>query len=396
MGLLLRNVCWHSLGATRQGDIRIGRGRVVGAARRLAPRRGERVLDAADYTVLPGLINAHDHLELDVFPRMGRPPYRDFYEWAREIYRPQEPPVRELLRIPLADRLWWGAYRNLLGGVTTVVHHNPYYRRVFGRRFPVKVLRHCRWAHSLGYSRDLTRAAARRNGCPFVIHAAEGVGEESAGEVERLHRLGLLGPGTVLVHAIAVPPAWVARLGDLGVAVVWCPASNIYLFGRTAAVAELKTSLRVCLGTDSTLSGSATLLEEARAACATGLATPAEILEMLTTRGADVFGLRDGRGTLETGAPADLVLLRKRGEHPAATLVDSTAADVGLVLVDGRPRLAEPAFAAELDAGRANVRIAGAPRWLYGSPVERMERMAAAAGEEALRQNPVWSLLEAA
>src|SRR5205823_14674166 len=34
----------------------------------------------------PGFINAHDHLQRNHYPRLGRPPYRDSYEWGRDIH----------------------------------------------------------------------------------------------------------------------------------------------------------------------------------------------------------------------------------------------------------------------------------------------------------------------
>ncbi len=51
-------------------------------------------LDLDGLQILPGLINAHDHLEFALFPRLGRRIYSNATEWARDIYRPEESPVR--------------------------------------------------------------------------------------------------------------------------------------------------------------------------------------------------------------------------------------------------------------------------------------------------------------
>ena len=45
-------------------------------------------VDLEDYLILPGLINAHDHLEFNLFPRLGNGPYPNYEEWANDIYRP--------------------------------------------------------------------------------------------------------------------------------------------------------------------------------------------------------------------------------------------------------------------------------------------------------------------
>ena len=41
-------------------------------------------LDLAGYLILPGLINCHDHLEFNLFPRLGRGPYDNASSWAAD------------------------------------------------------------------------------------------------------------------------------------------------------------------------------------------------------------------------------------------------------------------------------------------------------------------------
>jgi len=392
--LLFKHIRWYSEGAEGCGDIRIGRGRIREKGQGLAPRRRDRLVDGSGYLALPGLINGHDHLDLNLFPRLGKPPYPNVYAWGRAIYHPDQPPLCDLLRVPLADRLWWSAYKQLLSGVTTVVHHDPYHPRVFRRSFPVKVLKRYGWSHSLGYSDDLAATFARSRGRPFILHAAEGVDQRAADEIGRLDRLGVLAANTVLVHAIALSNQAIRTLAERQVSVVWCPSSNQYLYGQTAPVDALKGKVRVTLGTDATLSGPPTLWDELRTALGTGLAGPDELLMMVTATAASVFGLTDGRGTLRRDAPADLLLLPDAGASAPETLMASTPASVSLVLIDGRPRLADPAWAERLDLGASNTFVEGLPRWMTGALQTLRARMARLVDATILSRNPLWTLLE--
>src|SRR5258705_13265120 len=100
------------------------------------PSKSARGMDLAGHLILPGLINAHDHLEFNLYPRLGRGPYPNSGAWARDVYHPDESPIREQLAIPKETRLLWGGLKNLLSGVTTVCHHNPRDQPVFDRHFP--------------------------------------------------------------------------------------------------------------------------------------------------------------------------------------------------------------------------------------------------------------------
>src|SRR5262249_47314094 len=91
-----------------------------------ASAESERCLDLSGYLLLPGLINAHDHLEFNLYPLLKNREYDNARDWAEDIYRPSESPVREQLRLSKRCRLLWGGLKNLLSGVTTVAHHNAF------------------------------------------------------------------------------------------------------------------------------------------------------------------------------------------------------------------------------------------------------------------------------
>ncbi len=64
--------------------------------------------------MLPGLINAHDHLEFGLYPNLGRGSYRNFEEWASDIQQNDQETIEQQCRVPKEVRLWWGAIRNPL------------------------------------------------------------------------------------------------------------------------------------------------------------------------------------------------------------------------------------------------------------------------------------------
>jgi hypothetical protein len=83
--------------------------------------------------ILPGLVNAHVTLSLP-FPGVGQPDLRQAQEWARDIYHPDQSPIREFLEVPKTSRLVWGGLKNLLWSHCQC-HHNQYEPDVFENRF---------------------------------------------------------------------------------------------------------------------------------------------------------------------------------------------------------------------------------------------------------------------
>ena len=191
------------------------------------------LIDCTGKVALPGLINSHDHLEFNLFPRLGHGPYPNYKDWAADVYRPSESPLREHLAVPKTIRLWWGGLKNLLSGVTTVCHHNPYVAEVFENSFPVSVIKRFRWSHSVAFGKGFGPPDAGMEGAPYIIHAGEGTDEQSAEEVYILDRLGLLDSHTVVVHGVAAERSGLALLGIRGAGRIWCPTSNVFTLGRT-------------------------------------------------------------------------------------------------------------------------------------------------------------------
>ena len=291
------------------------------------------------YLILPGLINAHDHLEFNLFPRLGRGPYSHSGDWARDIYWPERTPLREHLSVPKEVRLWWGGVKNLLSGVTTVCHHNPY-DNVFEREFPVHVVRRYGWAHSILFEKNVAgKFRSTRIDEPFIIHAGEGTDEGSENEVFELDRIGVLSGHTILVHGLGFSRAGHALRKRRGTALVWCPTSNRFLFGATLNVGVLDNFDRVALGSDSALTAQGNLLDEIHAAYEEG--PPAEaVYRMVTETAASILLLNDGEGRIERGSIANLIAVPWGEETPAEAVVNLDLPEIEMVLVSGSLKLA--------------------------------------------------------
>jgi cytosine/adenosine deaminase-related metal-dependent hydrolase len=336
-----------------------GRIRLAGKARRgtEAASGSNDSIDLSGYLLLPGLINAHDHLEFALFPRLGHGPYPNASVWAADIYRPAESPIRDQLRVPKWVRLHWGGLKNLLSGVTLVAHHNPFYAPVFNNRFPVRVLRRYGWAHSLDFSPDLRdRYRETPPQWPFIVHAGEGVDERAGAEFGRLDRAGVVGARTVIVHGVALDRAELEALTRHRGSLVWCPSSNLFTLGRTLRCEALLNGFPVALATDSSLTAAGDLADEILVAHAQGIALEA-IYEMVTTRAAAVLKLSSGYGAIREGGAGDLIAVPDGGQTPAESLL---GLDPHLAVVAGKVRLVSEIIARRVPAnGFSRMRVEG-------------------------------------
>lgn len=352
------------IGGADATSLRIAGARIAGVGPASSP--GDLVVDLQGDRLLPGLVNAHDHLHLNTLqPLEPTDHWRNVREWISHVNlrRRTDPIFESQIAVARDERLLIGGLKNLLSGVTTVAHHDPLYPFLLGELFPTNVLAQYGWSHSLYIDGDeAVRAAYSRTppNWPWIIHAAEGVDEEAAAEFDRLDALGCIGANTLIVHGIALDRTRRARLEQVGAGLVWCPSSNLRLFGRTAEVGELARGGRIALGTDSRLSGSRDLLCEIRTAREVS-ALEETVLETMVTSDAAVLLRLPDRGVLRVGARADLLVLPE-----GMALSSATRADVRLVVLGGRALYADADYARSVapTSHWAAVRVDGRPKML--------------------------------
>ena len=330
-------------------------------------------LDLAGYTLLPGLINAHDHLEFGLFPKLGRlegaPSYLNSPEWGEEIHRIHADSIERYKQIPKSTQLWWGAIRNLLCGVTTVCHHNPLHADLIRTDFPVRVLSRYDWSHSLALDPSLAeKFQTSPKDHPFILHAAEGVDEKSRNEISQLDEMNLLNERVVLVHGLACTAHEIALINRRHASLVVCPTSNRYLFGKALSRGLLTSIERVALGSDSPITADGDLLDEIRYLFTEAALHENTIYNMVTAGPADIFHFEDGQGRIEEFGVADLIAVRSEHNSPARVLSHLTFINVELVLLAGVVRMASPRLyerlPRDLRSGMELIGIEGHQRWI--------------------------------
>jgi len=317
-----------------------------------AEGRFDIVLDCPDAEVRPGLINAHDHLHRNHYGRLGRPRYRNAYQWARDIQTRYRRRIAHGRTQPRREALLAGAWKNLFAGVTSVVHHDAW-EEAFEHDFPIRVVPLAS-VDSLGMTPDLDGVG---EGERFGLHLAEGVDEAAADEVRTIATKGLLTRDLIAVHGVGMDADGVTRFRASGAALVWCPSSNLFLFGRTAPAALLDDGVDVLLGSDSLLTGAGDLLDELAFARAIGGLSDARLEGAVGAVAAARLGLDPP--ALDPGDRADLILLRR-------PLGEARAADVLLVVANGAVRVAcrdlAPSLGSHADHG-TEMTIGTVVRW---------------------------------
>jgi cytosine/adenosine deaminase-related metal-dependent hydrolase len=330
---------------------------------------GTRAADEVDLegrALLPALVNAHDVLDLSTLPALGAPPHGSVYEWAYAAEK-AEGGLAEALRVPLVDRLFLGGMRNLLAGVSAVLHHHPYHRSVGRKGFPVRVQHRYGFAHSPVLTprlRATYRTTDRR--IPWLVRVAEGRDVSLRREIDVLAEANVLRPNTVLVHGTALAPEDGARLAAAQASLVWCPEADRRLYGLTAPVAALRAAgVRLGLGSDSAAAGSRDALSNLAAARREGIFGDRDLLELATCGAADVARLPCGG--FSAGAPADLLAA---GSTDGLLAGDRRA--VSLVVVGGAVVYGEASLLEGVEATFESITVDGAPRALRTPLARRM------------------------
>ena len=327
------------------------------------------VIDHPDSVLMPGLVNAHTHLELSHLAHLSQqPPPATFTGWIENMLAERakagfsEEVAEEATRKSLADQQRDGVV--VIGDIS-----NTGFPRDLTSDFTGKLLcfkeylglnssgveaslhnlqtennNHLCTGHA-PYSThaDLLLALKKRAGKVghiFPIHVAESLAEtemmsqgtgkmqeflecrgfwdgsfqptaiDNSGSVRYLHKLGILDEKTLCVHCIHVSDAEIDLLAETGGKICLCPGSNRYLaVGKAPLEKYLHKGMLPALGTDSLTSNpEISIWREMRLLAEEHPdVDPNDILKMATLGGAEVLGLADDYGSLESGKKAAIV-----------------------------------------------------------------------------------------
>jgi cytosine/adenosine deaminase-related metal-dependent hydrolase len=377
----------------RNGLVAVDHGKIVDVGQESLP--GPRPFDGAQgrpqapgpcCAILPGLINAHAHLELS-WMRGQVPPAQSMPAWVERLMAlrlaagedapaPITAAIAEMRAsgtaavgditnslaawVPLAaSALSAVVFLELLGfNVTDPEKLVSSAAERLAALTPVALLRSAIVPHApYSVSPALLRAIARfpQEG-PISVHVGESPDEmellrsgrggwrqllekfgvwaadwipPACGPVEFLSRAGLLSERLLAVHCVQLTNEELARLAEAGATVVTCPRSNKWVgVGAPPVERFYAAGVRVAIGTDSLASvEDLNMFNEIAAVRALAPGVPASrILKSATLDGATALGFRRELGSIEPGKRAELI----------AVDVPADVADVEEYLVSGR------------------------------------------------------------
>ncbi len=372
----------------------------VGSQTEIVERFPESKLESlGEAIILPGLVNAHTHLELTAMRGYLENEERDFFAWLRKLT------IARLERLTPDDILvsaTWGACEAVRAGITRVDDASDsammsmralqdvglravVYQESFGpdprlvtenfEKLKLKV-QELRTAQNelvragvsphapytvCGPQLELIADLANSERLPLMMHAAESEAEamflrEGCGvfaeglarreiewkapgvsTIQYLKQVGILTTNPLLAHCIRVDDEDIETLRSSAAKVAHCPKSNAKLgHGRAPFAKFIAAGVSVGLGSDSVGSNNTCdILEEARFATLLSRASGAPV--------SAEAALEASTGHLREGSQADLTAVSLTGVHqipsydPIGTLIfASSGRDVILTVVAGR------------------------------------------------------------
>jgi len=338
--------------------------------------------------VYPSLINTHDHLQGNYRPPVG-PKEGTFYltwqPWDGDLKASAT--FTERSKMSREELYLLSSYKCIFSGVTTVNDHFPH--AINGNilpTLPIRAILEYGLAHE-ATSYDLKwgdgvkeeHEKAVKNNWPFITHLCEGFDKEAMHSVKHLEELGVLDNHCLFVHCIAFSDDDIKTVARAGASISLCPSSNMLMFNVTAKIRKMiKAGLNLTLGTDSSASGPANLLEEMRNIRQLyqkmyGEDLPAKrVFEMVTANSAKALWMQDRIGTLEEGKLGDILVMKASKDDAYENLASASMENIELLVLEGKPIYGERRFldilGDALPEGYTEITVGEKPMFVIGDP----------------------------
>ena len=349
--------------------------------------------------IYPGLINTHDHLQGNYRPPVGPKPgvfYLTWLPWDNDLKASDT--YKERSKLNREDLYELSGYKCLFSGVTTVNDHFPQkFNANILPKLPIRAIVEYGLAHEAS-SYDLKwgdgivieHEKAVKNKWPFITHLSEGFDAEAMNGVNHLESLNVLDNHCLLIHCIGFSDEDIEKVVKAGASVSWCGFSNKFMFNVTCKIRKMiKAEVNVTIGTDSSATGSANLLDEIRydrelyrSMYGEDL-NPELIFRMVTINAAKAFWMQDRVGSLEEGKLADLLVTKAKMDDPYENLLNTKMEDIELLTLAGKPILGELRFldlfnekdGGTIPAGYSQIHIGGRAMFACGDPAGLYKRV---------------------
>jgi cytosine/adenosine deaminase-related metal-dependent hydrolase len=378
------------------GAVAVSGGKITDVSRfhEVRQRQSGELLDLGEQILMPGLINAHCHLDYTML-RGTISPQRSFSDWIQAINAEKakltDQDYIDSIHAGFAEARSFGTTTILnliaLPKVVAAIKEPPVRTWWFGELIDVRIPEEAeriadeaaeflkpakRWglaphapftASQRLYAR--CEEIARRNNIPLTTHLAEsreemetflnaeGAAFDFLKEIGRpMEDCGRETPLSLFLRTRTIGQHWiVAHLNELDAGdfdllrtapkfhIAHCPRSHTFLGHAPFALGRLRAlGFNICLGTDSLASNSSlSLFAEMRELLRKEPdLSPREVVEMATINGAAAIGQRNQLGCIMAGARADLIALPLRPSTDVFESIVGYDGAISWMMVDGK------------------------------------------------------------
>lgn len=370
MKILIKNATLISMNEKREKiekniDIEIKDDKILTIGNNLKIDNIDKVIDATNKIVMPGLINTHAHIPMSIFretvdgyslqdwltkkiwPMEDKLTNEDIYNASMlsfiEMIKTGTTTINDMyfmtediIKAAKETKIRLQTSRTLMGindetGIIRIEELNSLLEKYQNKDklISFNVAIHGLYTSNKEYVEKCI-AFAEEKELPIHMHFCEN--EKEVEDIKKEYKsmpIEILkeefqNQKVILAHCVKLSKEDIEKLKDLDISVSHCPVSNLKLGCGIANISEmLKQGVNVTLGTDGQGSGSnldlfetmkfTALLQKGIKEDATEL--PAyEVLKMATINGAKALGLENEVGSIEEGKSADLIILELNNE----------------------------------------------------------------------------------